>query len=500
MATPGRQGSALWTLTATLLTMLGFVFGSWTSCAAQQPEPREARAATREHTQGKQAKSPPPLAIASSMGDDVQMSARVDRTAVLHGSAGELYVELRLEAKASPGAEPRAATDVVVILDRSGSMEGEKLAYAKRAIEHLLSRLTSEDRFALVAYESSAHVVLPLWPATEQNKTRAFRKVAALDTAGGTNMSSGMDLALDVLPAGPRERRMQRVLLLSDGLANEGDASREGLMRRARAFTQRGAVLTSMGIGDDFDESLMAALSDAGEGNFYYLARLDALPGFFSAEFDAAARTVASSLAVHFVPGAFVKLLDASGYPLERNAGEITFRPGALYAGQKRSIWLSMQVPTERLERFSLGSLRLDYVAGDQRHELHAAIAPEVECVADNERFENGIVKEVWEAAVSRDAASKTQRVLADAVANGNAADVDRAASEYVSKNQALAAKLKSNVVQQSIDDVQKHAEAAKQAQNASAPARHVASKRMKASSSFLERKDAYSRDPMLGM
>ena len=158
MATPGRQGSALWTLTATLLTMLGFVFGSWTSCAAQQPEPREARAATREHTQGKQAKSPPPLAIASSMGDDVQMSARVDRTAVLHGSAGELYVELRLEAKASPGAEPRAATDVVVILDRSGSMEGEKLAYAKRAIKMGFKLVTISNEVGLMVNAAKAAI------------------------------------------------------------------------------------------------------------------------------------------------------------------------------------------------------------------------------------------------------------------------------------------------------------------------------------------------------
>jgi Ca-activated chloride channel family protein len=313
-------------------------------------------------------------------------------------------------------------------------------------------------------------------------------------------MSSGMDFALDLIPRQAEPARMHRVLLLSDGLANEGDASREGLLRRARTFTRHGAVLTSMGIGDDFDESLMAALSDAGEGNFYYLARLEALPGFFAAEFDAAARTVASNLEVHFVPGAFVKLIDASGYPLERNAGEVSFRPGALYAGQKRSIWLSMQVPTERLERFSLGSLRLSYTAADRPHELSAAIAPEVECVADSERFENGIVKEVWEAAVSRDAASKTQRVLAEAVASGSAADVDRAAAAYTNKNQALAAKLKSSVVQQSIDDVQKRAQVAKQAQNESAPQRHVASKRMKARSSFLERKDAYSADPMLGM
>jgi hypothetical protein len=147
-----------------------------------------------------------------------------------------------------------------------------------------------------------------------------------------------------------------------------------------------------------------------------------------------------------------------------------------------------------------VGALRLSYTAKDRRRELAATIAPEVECVAEASTFEQRIVKEVWEAAVSRDAASKTQRVLAEAVGNGNADDVDRAAHAYATKNQALADKLGSSVVQQSIADVHKRAVAAKQEQNKSAPARGVASRRMKASSSFLERSDAYSADPLMGL
>jgi Ca-activated chloride channel homolog len=286
------------------------------------------------------------------------------------------------------------------------------------------------------------------------------------------------------------------VLLLSDGLANAGDDSRPGLRRRASNFARRGAVLTTMGIGDDFDEPLMTALADAGEGNFYYLAKLETVAGFFESEFVSAARTLASNLSVHFVPGAYVELVDAAGYPLERLAGETVFRPGSLYAGQKRKIWLSVRVPTDRPESFDLGSLRLTYDEQGNTRELAARVEPRVTCVSEQAAFEQGIIKEVWEAAVTNDALSRTQRELGDAIERGNEADVDRAAGEYARKNQALADKLGSSVVQQSISDVQRGAVAAKQAQKAPAAEREVAGKRTRARARMLPRRDAYWSDP----
>jgi Ca-activated chloride channel family protein len=499
MTTAHRSPAGLWTLTAIIVLALGFVLGTWTSCAARDGQLRDAHDPRGEAPPKRlTAAAPAPQVLAHGDGQ-VRMTTRVDRTAVLAGSSGDLYVELALEAQAGSDV-PRTPTDVVVVLDRSGSMEGHKLDYARRAAERLLGLLGEGDRFALVSYESSAEVVLPLWHATEKNRDRAVQRIRALTSAGSTNLSAGLDLALAQLSAEREPGRVRRVLLLSDGLANAGDDSPAGLRRRASSFARRGAVLTTMGIGDDFDEPLMTALADAGEGNFYYLAQLEALAAFFESEFVSAARTVASNLAVHFVPGAYVELVDAAGYPLERLAGETVFRPGSLSAGQRRSLWLSVRVPTDRQGSFDLGSVRLTYDERDGARELAARIAPRVECVSEQAAFERGIVKEVWEAAVSRDALSRTQRALADAVASGSEADVDRAAADYARNNQALADKLGSKVVQQSIADVQRGASAAKQAQRAGSEERERSGKRLRARSTFLNRSDAYSADPLMGM
>jgi Ca-activated chloride channel family protein len=496
MTTQHRSRTGLLAVSATIVLAMGFVLGTWTSCAA-----RDGHGQLRDVREPRHAASPPklagvpPLKVATGDGS-VRMTTRVDRTAVLAGSGGDLYVELALEALAR-GDVPRTPTDVVVVLDRSGSMEGQKLMYAKRAAQHLIGLLTPDDRFALVTYETDAEVVLPLWHASEQNRERALRRIRELDSAGSTNMSAGLDLGLAQLSTEREPGRMRRVLLLSDGLANAGDDSPAGLRRRATNFARRGAVLTTMGIGDDFDEPLMTALADAGEGNFYYLAKLETMAGFFESEFVSAARTVASNLSVHFVPGAYVELVDAAGYPLERLAGETVFRPGSLFAGQRRKIWLSVRLPTDRLESFDLGSVRLTYDEQGATHELAARVEPRVTCVSEQTAFEQGIVKEVWEAAVTNDALSRTQRALADAVERGSAADVDHAADDYAQKNQALADKLGSSVVQRSIVELQQGAVAAKQAQAAPAAEREVSGKRMRAKSTLLKRRDSYLADPM---
>ena len=101
------------------------------------------------------------------LGDTtVRVSAELDRSAVLRNGSGIVHVEVSLKADGPIGSTVRAPTDVVVIVDHSGSMSGNKLYYAKQAIHQLIGRLDDEDRFGLVAYETSAQILIPISHAT----------------------------------------------------------------------------------------------------------------------------------------------------------------------------------------------------------------------------------------------------------------------------------------------------------------------------------------------
>ncbi len=176
--------------------------------------------------------------FASPGGGSVSFSGKLDRQAVLQGGDGVVKMELVLTAEGRASTGVRTATDFVVVLDRSGSMGGAKIEHARAAVRELISQMAGDDRFALVTYASGAELAIPLSPATEANRQYWRQRIAGVQPGGGTNMSSGLDQAY-VLGSEPTAGRARRLILISDGLANEGDPTVEGLSRRAALAARR---------------------------------------------------------------------------------------------------------------------------------------------------------------------------------------------------------------------------------------------------------------------
>ncbi len=203
----------------------------------------------------------------------VSVRARPDRTAVLAGEDGQVRLELVLAAEKRARRNLSLPTDLLVVLDRSGSMEGEKLEHGLAAIRELIAQVGEADRFALVTYSYEAELALPLSKASRSAKRHWERLLDGIEADGGTNMSHGLELAYETLRASRGDARAARVILISDGLANHGDSSEQGLTMRAARFTKLEQVLSTVGVGLDFNEYLMSKLADAGTGNYYYLER-----------------------------------------------------------------------------------------------------------------------------------------------------------------------------------------------------------------------------------
>ena len=323
----------------------------------------------------------------------IHFRGRLDRGSVLEGGDGKLGMELILSADLQPGGDPaRIPTDLVVVLDQSGSMSGKPLEDARSAVRELIGRLDAGDRFGLVGYSSSASLVIPLQEASAGQRQRWISSVDGIEANGGTNMSSGIDLAVATVSDARQAGRMPRVILLSDGHANEGDHSFEGLRRRAGLAVAGEYVLSSVGVGEGFDEALMTALADAGTGNFYYVRDGSDLGDVFAGEFDSARETVASAVTVEIELGPGVELLEAAGYPIEREGRLARFRPGSLFAGQERRIWIGLRTPTDREGDLALGDFRLQYrmpgaAPGAAVESLPVEGDLELACVRDESRY-----------------------------------------------------------------------------------------------------------------
>jgi Ca-activated chloride channel homolog len=444
--------------------------------------------------------TPPLAAVVTVPGQgEVKLSARLDRSAVLSGSDGVAHVELTMEAGAAGDGEPaHQPTDLLVVLDTSGSMSGQKLEYAKQALHQLIDRVGTSDRFGLVTYESSAGVRIPLAAPSGGGAARWHRQVNTLEASGGTNIAEGLELGLTQL-ARREPGRSARVLLLSDGQATVGDTTGSGLRARAQRYMRAEHVLSTLGIGDDFNEDVMTGLAETGTGNFYYLSRVDLLGRFFDAELKAAGETVASALELQLEAAPGVKVLGVSGYEIEHASGQSVVRPGNLYAGQKRTLWVTVQLPTDSLRDLALGQFVLRYKHKDVARELTTGELPKVACVADRERWKRSIDKSLWEQNLMNDQLKDVQLEVGRAVGSGDAAAVDTAVNRFT-QYRALAQELGSSSVLTKMEALEQQGSQAKGAAAAPAPTRSYEAKRMKSRAQFERRADAYNEDPLAGV
>ena len=374
---------------------------------------------------------------------------------MLVGSDGLVQVELVLAAEKIRKERPDSLpTDLVVVLDRSGSMAGEKIAYARAAVLELIQQLGAQDRFALVTYSTDAELRIPLRPATARARSAWSHRIRGIDTDGNTNMSAGLDLGYRTISSSRAESRFARVVLISDGLANHGDSSSEGLSMRARRFAEREDVLSTVGVGADFNEYLMSTLADSGTGNYYFLESAHGLAEIFAKEFEATRETIATAVAITLEPGDGVEVVEAAGYPLDRQGGRVIFRPGTLFSGQERRLWVTYRIPSSEPGEFEMGKIDVTYKEGGTQYRLGLDDVPTIACVRNEETFFASVDKEAWEDSVVGEYYNRLQEQVAKDVREGRLEAAKAKIHSYRERQGDLNQVLKSEAVERNLGEV----------------------------------------------
>ena len=419
--------------------------------------------------------TPTPVSVRGGDGT-VRLTATADRNAVMQNGDGVVHVEVTLEPEPTLGAAPHTPTDLVVVMDHSGSMQGEKLEQAKLALFGLIERIDARDRLGVVIFDDSAEVLFPLQAPVGAARESWRARVRTVESAGGTSIAGGLDAGIGLLAA-PAPDRVTRVLLLSDG---QDTTPLEQLTLRARRLQARQGVLSTLGIGQDFEERVMTSLASAGTGAFYYLARPEVLASLLDAELKTASETYASGAELRLRAADGVRLTSAGGAALATEGGEAVVSIGSLYAGRPRKVWLTLSLPTDGTGERALGELALRYRRAGSSVVVSGGALPRIARVADPGRFEAGINAEVWGRAMLEEELNRASEELGDAIARGTAADVDSSV-QRLELARPLAAKLGQQSVVAEIEKLRTHGAAAKQAQLAAPMERNVAAKRQKA-------------------
>ncbi len=312
----------------------------------------------------------PPVPVLSGNGqalhaagpEQVQLSGTLSQNKLVQGGDGTVYLSVDVEAPAaSASGTPRQATDLIVVLDHSGSMAADnRLPFAKQALRALLEQLTVEDRFGLVVFDSNAAIASGLVPVDADSRSRLHQLVDSIQPGSGTNMSAGLLLA-DKLQRGSDGSRQHKILLLSDGEANEGIVAPAELARLSTGINEHGAVVSTIGMGLGFNETLMSSLADAGMGSYAYLEHLGGLAGILNHNLNDARNTVAHASRLELTLPGEVSLTDAGGFPIERLAdNRYRIATGQVLSG-KRHFTLTFALPTGTARSVPLGSGQFVY-------------------------------------------------------------------------------------------------------------------------------------------
>ena len=162
----------------------------------------------------------------------------------------------------------RPPLNLSLVIDTSGSMQGEPIEYARQGLERMLDGLEPGDRVNLVTFSTSAHVAVE---ALEGDAPELINAIDAIKADGGTNIYDGLRTGFELVDAHYDPAAQNRVVLLSDGEATEGITNDAKIIEMAAAYAGLGYGLTTIGVGTDFDVDLMRSLSEQASGSFYFL-------------------------------------------------------------------------------------------------------------------------------------------------------------------------------------------------------------------------------------
>ncbi len=224
---------------------------------------------------------------------------KLDRTLVAVEVDQTVHMMLELVAPAAAEVAERRPIDVVAVIDRSGSMSGEPLEAVLRATGQLAQLLGADDRLAVVTFDDSVDLVLPL---AHHDAAVARKVLGSVHSGGSTNLSGGWLKGMEILTAHGRPDALKRVLVLTDGMANVGIVDRDALAGLTSAARGQSVTTSMIGFGDGYDEQLLAAMADAGGGNDYWCAGADQATKVFADEFAGLASVVAQNISVEIRP------------------------------------------------------------------------------------------------------------------------------------------------------------------------------------------------------
>jgi Ca-activated chloride channel family protein len=375
------------------------------------------------------------LAPAGAPASEVRVIAGFDNGAVYLSDPGERYLEIEVVAPAGGLTRRplgRTRLNIALVLDKSGSMaEARKIDFVREAAHRLVDQLQPGDRFALVTYDDRVDVPIP--SEALEDRRFAHRVIDGVRPGGATNLGGGLIEGLRQVRRRYDPDGVNRVLLLSDGLANRGITSPDELSSVAAREGEEGISVTTFGVGYEFNEDLLAGLAESGRGTYYYIDEARRIPDLLAREFSTLESVYASDVEITVELHAEVVIHEVLGYRYRRDGNRYVIHLGSLSAGEHRRVMCLLAPPRWGRGSHRIGQVLVRYQLPGERRRLSASQELRLKWLEDRREVSRGLNRDVSERSAVYQANSARQKA-AKMVDKGDVAGARAVLRESTSK------------------------------------------------------------------
>ena len=263
---------------------------------------------------------------------------------MVEGKNQTTFLKVGLEGVHFPEDSDRAPVNLAIVMDRSGSMRGEKLQRAREAAILAIDLLRSDDIVSVVTYDDVVRVVVP--STRLDNKESVYASIRAITDGGRTALFAGVSKGSAEVRKFMDRNRVNRVILLSDGLANVGPSTPSELGQLGASLGKEGISVTTIGLGLGYNEDLMTQLAGMSDGHHAFVQNSSDLANIFAAEFKTALTVVAKQLTIIIKCADSIRPIRVLGRNAEIIGQNVHVNLNQLSSNQKKFVMLEVEVPS----------------------------------------------------------------------------------------------------------------------------------------------------------
>lgn len=210
----------------------------------------------------------------------------------------------------------RAPLTLVAVVDKSGSMDGGKIATVKDSLLEILDHMGARDQLGIVLFDSRSLIYMPVTPTTKGNLDRIRTAIHEIQVGDSTNINAGLKDGFRMARGAKEDfEGVTRVMVFTDERPNTGDTSTEGFMRIARDGSEDGIGLTTIGVGMDFGAQVAQQVSSVRGGNLYYFPDFSTMRASFRENFDMMVTEMAYNMVIRISPARGMQIAGVYGLP-----------------------------------------------------------------------------------------------------------------------------------------------------------------------------------------